>query len=729
MSENYFDKVKRSVVAEIQATVQGGRNEALNKAAYALGRHAHLAPSSIDSALYELHDAAKSIGLNEIEIKATIGSGFKRGGENPKELKDSDATPYTPSEFQRLIGRLAAKGMLAKDEEARADKIKKAREIWERAVPIDRDSAQSVRPALLYLNSRHIRASSAEAVARFSPNVYDGPAIIFPARNADGEIMGVQAVLLTPDGHKREHNGIAKYSRGVLAGNVMTIGEPSDKMILICEGPEDALSLRQAVGADAAIVCTFGKAGMATYNAPRGSDITICADPDLDVDRVADVLRGDGSNAVHIVRFDQLSATCADANDYLREHGAQKLREALAGAKPIEVAREEAAAAERSWPSRFEWVDPAQIPTRKWIYGRSYVRRFVSVLAAMGGAGKTSLQTTEAISMATGKALIGELVHERVNVWMLNLEDDVEEMQRRIMATCKHYGVKRAEIEGRLFLDAGRDLRVIFAAQTRDGVVIDEALVDYMIEKIRENDIGMVFIDPLVAASSISENDNVAMNALVSAIRGVADATGCAICLTHHIRKANGEEVGVDHIRGAGSLIGAARVAKVLNRVSPEEAMKLGVAEEDATGIMRVDDAKQNLAPPAAKARYARMVGVELGNGESVGVAVPFTLPDLFDGITAADARKVQQEIGRQAETGDPYRESVQAKLWAGAAVAQVLNLDLGKPAHKARAKSVLKTWISTDVLRIEAAKDSRTGREVPAVFVGQWISVQEAGG
>ena len=100
----------------------------------------HLGANVIDLAITDLHTAAKSIGLNEIEIKATIGSGFKRGGENPKILENSDTVPYTSSEFDRLVGRLAQKEMLVRDEETRQDKIKKAREVWERAVPISRET-------------------------------------------------------------------------------------------------------------------------------------------------------------------------------------------------------------------------------------------------------------------------------------------------------------------------------------------------------------------------------------------------------------------------------------------------------------------------------------------------------------------------------------------------------------------------------------------------------------
>ena len=39
-----------------------------------------------------------------------------------------------------------------------------------------------------------------------------------------------------------------------------------------------------------------------------------------------------------------------------------------------------------------------------------------------------------------------------------------------------------------------------------------------------------------------------------------------------------------------------------------------------------------------------------------------------------------------------------------------------------------MKKWIETDVLRIEREKDLRTGRDVPVVVVGEWITGEEAG-
>jgi len=728
MSEAYFEKVRESAVSEILTTLKGARNEALNKAAYALGRHAHLGPANIDAAVSELHSAAKQIGLNDIEIKATIGSGFKRGGENPKVLEDSDAVPYSASEFDRLIGRLASKEMLVRDEETRQDKIKKAQEQWERAVPISRETTDAVRPALLYLNSRGLRASTAVDVARFSPNVYDGPAIIFPAINEDGTLQGVQAVLLTPEGKKREHNGISKYSRGVIAGNVMRI--EGDAPIIICEGPEDALSVRQSVRDAATVVCTFGKAGMASYNVPRASDVTICADPDLDVDKCAEVLAGDGSTAVHVVRFDTLGVeNVKDANDYLQEAGEEALKLALSQAKPVEQAKLEAAATERNWPTPFEPIDAAKIPKRRWVYGHHYIRSYVSVVASAGGLGKSSMQMVEGVSVATGKPLLGEPVHETCKVWIVNLEDPMEEMQRRMAAVMQHYDIKPDDIRGRLFLDAGRELKMIFAKQSRDGLEVVEEIVEYMIKVINDNGIGLVFIDPWVAAlGQINENDNAAMNAAVGAVRAIADATDAAIVLTHHIRKQNGEDATIDSVRGAGSLIGAARAARVLNRVSMEEAMKLGVSESEARGIMRVDDGKNNLSLPAEKATYRRMLGVQLANEEYVGVAVEFKLPDLFDGVQAKHALEVQRIVGAAEEKGEPMRKNVQAKSWVGVAVANVLKLDMEKKHEKAKVKAIVNKWLETGVLKEAEWKSGRDGREVPVIVVGEWIKREEAG-
>jgi RecA-family ATPase len=728
----YFQKVRETACDDVCHAGSGQRNEELNKAAFSIGRHAHLKGADIDGAVQDLHTAAKSIGLHDIEIRATIGSGLKRGMENPRELPDNPDEPFQPSDMQRLIGRLARAKLIENDIEARGEKVQKAKEIWDRAVDISRDAIDAVRPALLYLNNRSIRAATASGVAKFTPNVYGGPALILPAYGDNGEISGVQAVLLTPEGEKREHNGIVKYSRGVIAGSHMTIdAKRPDAPIIMCEGPEDALSVAQAVKGDAQVICTFGKAGMQTFVPPRGADVTICADPDLNVERVAEALNHDGSIAVSVVRFDALDENTKDANDYIREHGEDKLREALAGATPFEQAQaEEAAAAmaEETWPTPYDMFDAEALPPRRWIYGDHYLRGFVSVLASAGGVGKTSMQIVEALAIVTGRPLLQEEVREQGNAWIVNLEDPLEELQRRVLAAMQHYNINPEDVKGKLFLDAGRDFQIKFTTQTRDGVVANDALIDHMIEKIKANDICFVSIDPWVGANDIQENDNGAMNEAVSKARLIADKTDCGICLVHHIRKSNGEEVTVDHIRGASALIGAARAARVINRVTEEEAMRLGVKPEEARGIFRVDNAKANLTLPALKATYRQMQTVTLGNGENVGACAPFAMPDLFDGVSTKDVMRVQQAVGRAAADGLPMRQSMQAKGWAGHQIGDLLGINTSSKSGKGRMSSMLKKWVENNVLQVETHSDGRQGRETPVYVVGEWITHEEAG-
>jgi hypothetical protein len=373
------------------------------------------------------------------------------------------------------------------------------------------------------------------------------------------------------------------------------------------------------------------------------------------------------------------------------------------------------------WPTVYDMFDAAAVPPRQWIYGRHYLRSFVSVLASAGGIGKTSLQIVEALAICTGRRLLGEEVHEPCPVWVVNLEDPIDELQRRVLAAMQHYGITPDEVRGRLFLDAGRNFRLKFATQTKHGIIPNAALVEHMAERIPRHQIGAVFIDPFVSAHEVNENDNMAIGAVVDLIRGVADATKSAIGLVHHIRKGNGEDASIDSVRGAGSLIGAARAARVINRVTEEDAIKLCVPPEEAKGIFRVDDGKANLAPPASAATYRRMIGVKIPNGDWVGVAVPFEMPDAFDGVSLRDLIDVQKAVAARCEDGEPPRFSEKSgDEWVGVLVAETLQLDAEEDRPKLR--KMVSQWLKTGALR-KAELEDRYRKKRPCVEVGEWAS------
>lgn len=373
-----------------------------------------------------------------------------------------------------------------------------------------------------------------------------------------------------------------------------------------------------------------------------------------------------------------------------------------------------------AFPTVYDFFDAASLEPRQWIYGRHYLRRFVSVLASPGGIGKTSLQIVEALAIATGKPLLGERVEQQCNVWLVNLEDPIDEMQRRILAAMQHYGITPDEVRGKFFMDAGREFSLKFAKQDKNGFHANTALVEYLAAQIPAREIGTVFIDPFVSTHDVNENDNGAINAVVDQIRRLADETNTAWGLVHHTRKTNGEEVNIESVRGAGSLISAARAARVINKVSPDMAAQLGIPPHDAKGLFRVDDGKANLAPPQDSATYRRMLGVQIANGEWVGVAAPFDLPDEWAGITPEVANDMLDIIGMGIPDAEGRTEYYSARpqdpdRWAGRVVMQYA---FDNPAHaknEGTARRVIKQWIETGLLeefsyRSEKQRKDRKG-------------------
>lgn len=380
-----------------------------------------------------------------------------------------------------------------------------------------------------------------------------------------------------------------------------------------------------------------------------------------------------------------------------------------------------------TWPTPIEDFNPLNLPKRQWIYGRTYIRDYVSLTASAGGIGKTSLTMVEAVSIATGRALLKETVHERTKVWVISLEDPRSEGLLRLAAIMQHYNVKHEDLAGWFFMDGEDDIRITLAAETREGVTENDALLEYMTAKIKQLGIGVVIMDPLIGAHQVNENSNMAVQVVVAMLRKLARDTGASVHPVHHIRKGNGDEATVDSVRGANALIGAARSARVLNKISEEVAEKLGLEGDAGKGLFRIDDAKQNLAAPSDKATYMQTIGVQIANGEYIAVVVPVTLPDAFEGVTAEAAMKVQRAVGKAAEA-EPLRESSQAKAWVGHLIGEMLGIDTTEKAGKGRVALIIKQWIKTDVLRVDKVEDGRTGRDVPVVVVGTWINRDEVG-
>ena len=380
----------------------------------------------------------------------------------------------------------------------------------------------------------------------------------------------------------------------------------------------------------------------------------------------------------------------------------------------------------------FVWRDPKTFPRRRWLYGFHLIRKFISCTVSPGGVGKSSLALVEAVAMATGRPLLGVQSPEGpLTVWVLNLEDPQEEIERRVTAILLHYKIDPSEIEGRLFLDSGRHLKLIVAETTRSGTVIARPLVDAFTAEIQARKVDVVVIDPFVKSHRVPENDNGAIDMVATVFADIADACNCAFDLIHHVRKTGGNEVTVEDGRGAVALLGAVRSARALNGMSKAEAEKVGKITNHRE-FFRVANGKLNMAPPPPdKAEWFRLVSVSLGNGDEpfgpnpipfdnsdhVQCVTNWEWPAALDDVRLDDLKKVQVLV-----RGGEWRESVQCKNWVGIAVANVLGLDPTDKAARSKINSLLSIWYATKMLRKEDRFDKHR-EEKTFVIVGEAAS------
>ncbi|WP_439524658.1 AAA family ATPase [Marivita sp.] len=365
-------------------------------------------------------------------------------------------------------------------------------------------------------------------------------------------------------------------------------------------------------------------------------------------------------------------------------------------------------------PTEFVWRDPSAIPPRPWVYGQHLIRKQVSVTVAPGGVGKSSLTICEALAMASGRELLGDWTAPNLKIWLYNLEDPRDEMNRRIYAAMQHHNVSPDEIVGRLYVDTGRERPLTTAIQTREGVQIIKQELDALADEINARGIDVLVIDPFVSSHQVSENDNGAIDLVVKEWVRLADQCNCAIELVHHTRKTNGEEATTESGRGASALLAAARSGRVLNKMSNEHKEKAGVLDDPATYFAVIRD-KANLAPVGDRI-WRRMASVELTNGDSVGVVEVWTWPDTFDGVTVKDLMAVQHAIdGKGLRYSDQVKEG-----WAGDVMAEILGLDA--KSDRKRIKRIIETWLSNGAL-VKGEKPGAQRKRVVTLEVGEWAT------
>ena len=121
-------------------------------------------------------------------------------------------------------------------------------------------------------------------------------------------------------------------------------------------------------------------------------------------------------------------------------------------------------------PTPFVWQKPRR---REWLHASHYIRKYVTATVAPGGVGKSSNAIVEVLAMVTGWPIpyhgaprVGR--RDPLRVWYVNGEDPLDEdpldeVNLRFAAAMQHFVIKPEDVEGRLFVDTGREKDFVFA--------------------------------------------------------------------------------------------------------------------------------------------------------------------------------------------------------------------------------------------------------------------------
>ena len=367
------------------------------------------------------------------------------------------------------------------------------------------------------------------------------------------------------------------------------------------------------------------------------------------------------------------------------------------------------------------------IPPRHRVYGHFLFRKYLSAVGAPGGSGKTAYAFALALAIACGVDLLGEGVYDPGPVWIYNLEDPRQELLRRMKAAMIGHDLTWQDIEGKIFMDSGRDRPLVIARALSDGTIIAWPHVADLIAEIKARNIRVLIVDPFVRSHRVEENVNDQVDYVAALWSTIADAADCSILLVHHFKK-GGISGDAAAFRGASALIDASRAAVTLATMSQDEAKGYGIEDKDRWRYIRADNAKLNLAPPPDAATWLELQGIDLGNGtdqhdaDQVQTVTRWVPPSAFDGIPTPTVIRILDDLEAGPGNGEQYYlTGGVSDRWAG----HVIMRHTSK--NEAQAKKILAAWKASGLVAHSRYHSPEKRKEVAGITVNMSL-VSEMG-
>jgi hypothetical protein len=363
--------------------------------------------------------------------------------------------------------------------------------------------------------------------------------------------------------------------------------------------------------------------------------------------------------------------------------------------------------------------DEKDIPLRPWVARGYLMRGAVTVLSGQGSAGKSSLVVAWTCCMALGAAFDRLKVREAVTVGVYNVEDDQDEQRRRFSGMAQRLSVPVAQIMKNVAILSPERIGTLVQIGPNGRTLVNTPVMDTMREWVIARRPDVLFLDPFVELHGSEENDNTAIRAVMAFLRSLAQEFAMAVAVLHHARKGEGTPGDPDSLRGASSIVGAARVVLTLNVMTDVEAKELNISASDRRDYFRLDDAKKNHARLEDVSWFERQErrldnAVEDQVGDGVVVAWPWKPPSVWKDMSSEDIAAVLDKVAAGPAPGVLYTISRRGSggRWVGGPIMEYLDI------NEEQAVKVAKAWVSSGLLTVTKYRDEGSRKDVDGLLV-----------
>lgn len=360
-------------------------------------------------------------------------------------------------------------------------------------------------------------------------------------------------------------------------------------------------------------------------------------------------------------------------------------------------------------------------PPRGWLLGNTFARKFLSSLLGDGGGGKTSLRYAQALALATGRPLTGEHIFQRSRVLIVSLEDDADELRRRILAIRLQYQIPRSEVKGWLFLSApGAAAGKLMTTDARGRPIRGMLAANIEADVVAKN-IDLVILDPFVKTHSVEENQNSIIDDVAQILTDLASKYSIAVDTPHHVSKGPADPGNANRGRGASSHVNAGRLIYTLTPMSLEEAATFKITEDERRQYVRIDSAKVNITKVGGAAKWFHLVGVPLGNvsdlypnGDEVQTVEPWSPPATWDYLSTDLLNQMLSAIDAGLCDGSKYTDAPNA----GERAAWRVVTQFAPNKTEGQAREIIRTWVRNGVLVKTEYKNPQTRKSAKGFVV-----------